>query len=110
MKTSMGKAGELRPIRIFVRVTQQERDAMARNASKCRLTLSEYVRRSAIGLPVASRVDAEALGELRRQGGLIKHLAANDRQHAYEYRVTLNLIQETVRQLQYAGQSTDKTA
>jgi hypothetical protein len=46
---------------------------------------------------VSSRSDQEALRELRRQGGFIKHLASTDRQNAYEYRTALNLIQETIR-------------
>lgn len=74
-----------------------ERDAVAHKAEQCSLSISEYMRRCALGRAVSSRSDQEALRELRRQGGLIKHLALTDRQNAYEYRVALNLIQETIR-------------
>jgi len=74
-----------------------ERDAVAGKADECSLSISEYMRRCALGRAVSSRSDQEALRELRRQGGLIKHLASTDRQNAYEYRVALNLIQETIR-------------
>ncbi len=71
---------------------------VAEKADQCSLSISEYIRRCALGRAVSSRSDQEALRELRRQGGLIKHLASTDRQNAHEYRVALNLIQETIRQ------------
>ncbi len=52
---------------------------------------------------MSSRVDAEALGELRRQGGLIKHLTSTDLQNAYEYRGILNVIQQTIGHLLSRG-------
>ena len=86
-----------RTVRVEIRMSPDEHSAIADKADKCRLSVSEFLRRCALGRAVSSRSDQEALSELRRQGGLIKHLASNDRQNAYEYRVALNLIQETIR-------------
>lgn len=78
-------------------MSPHEHDSIAEKAKECALSISEFLRRCALGRAVSSRSDQEALSELRRQGGLIKHLALADRQNAYEYRVVLNLIQETIR-------------
>jgi hypothetical protein len=78
-------------------MSPHEYAAIAEKAKECALSISEFLRRCALGRAVSSRSDQEALSELRRQGGLIKHLASTDRQNAYEYRVALNLIQETIR-------------
>ena len=39
------------------------------------MTVSEYIRRRALDRPVKSRVSEKAINELRRLGGLQKHLA-----------------------------------
>jgi|GEM_PF-2215653 len=93
----------------LIRMSRPERDAIAKKAHACALSVSEYLRRCALDRPISSHIDQEALRELRRQGGLIKHLAASDRQHAYEYRIALNLIQETIRRLNRVSQSTRQT-
>lgn len=79
-----------------MRISPRERATIARKAHECNLSMSAYLRRCALGHPVSSRSDQEALRELRRQGGLIKHLASTDPQNAYEYRTALELIQETI--------------
>ena len=95
-----------RVLGILVRMNRAEHDAIMRKAEECTLSASEFLRRCALERPVSSNIDQEALRELRRQGGLIKHLASTDRQNAYEYRVTLNLIQETIRRLNRDSEST----
>jgi hypothetical protein len=90
-------------MRLQIRMSPDERDLISKKAGACALSMGEYLRRCALHRPVSTRADLEVLGELRRQGGLIKHLALTDRQHAYEYRVTLNLIQETIRGLSRAN-------
>ena len=93
---------------ILVRISVEDRAIIGRRASMCALSVSEFVRRCALGRPLSTRVEIEAITELRRQGGLIKHLASNDRQHAYEYRVALNLIHDAIRRVTRAGESTQK--
>jgi len=84
---------------IIFRVSGPEHVLIKQKAEAHDLTVSEYVRCCAFDRPLIMRADHEALMELRRQGGLIKHLASIDRQNTYAYRVTLNLIQETLRRL-----------
>jgi hypothetical protein len=93
----MTRPEDRRTIFVLVRMNPRERAMIARKAHECNLSMSEYLRRCSLGRIVSSRSDQEALRELRRQGGLIKHLASTDRQNAYEYRTALNLIQETIR-------------
>ena len=82
---------------ILVRVSPDEHALLRQQADACAVAVSEYVRRCALDRPLTARTDIEALAELRRQGGLIKHLASTDRHHAYEYRVALNLLHEAIR-------------
>lgn len=57
-----------------VRLTSSEKSELVESAEHAGLTVSEYVRRRAIGHAVISRTDAALIRELRRQGGLIKHV------------------------------------
>jgi hypothetical protein len=84
---------------LLIRLSADERARIKQRAESCAVTVSEFIRRCALDRPLTGRADIEALAELRRQGGLIKHLALSDRSHAYEYRVALNLIHETIRRL-----------
>ena len=84
---------------LLIRLSTDERARIKQRAESCAVTVSEYVRRCALDRALTARVDIEALAELRRQGGLIKHLASSDHSHAYEYRVALNLIHVTIRKL-----------
>jgi uncharacterized protein (DUF1778 family) len=82
--------------RLQIRMSPADRELISRKASQHNLSMGAYLRRCALNRPMSSIADQDALRELRRQGGLIKHLASTDRQNAYEYRVALNLIQETI--------------
>lgn len=70
-----------RPVRIHrdkhlsVRLTQDEKERLEAlvKATDCR-SPSEFVRNTAMGYPVKSVVTHEAINELRRLGGLMKHL------------------------------------
>ena len=90
---------ELKGDTLLIRLSADEHGRIRERAESCAVAVSEYVRRCALDRPLTARVDIEALLELRRQGGLIKHLASGDSNHAYEYRVALNLIHEAVRKL-----------
>ena len=84
---------------MLVRLTAQEHATLRERAAFCGISVSEYVRNCALHRQIVARIDRTALAELRRQGGLIKHLAFSDRRNAYEYRVALNLLQVTIRRL-----------
>ena len=60
--------------RINIRVTEYELKEIKEDAEETGLSLSEYGRRRLLGLRVDSKVDVRVVGELRRLGGLIKHL------------------------------------
>ena len=58
---------------LHLRVTEDEYGQIAADADAARLSMSEYMRRRALGHAVVANADAVMLRELRRQGGLIKH-------------------------------------
>lgn len=60
---------------VTFRLSETDRKDLVEQASAAGLSVSEYVRRRALGHPVLARSDAALLRELRRQGGLIKHYA-----------------------------------
>ncbi len=75
---------------LHLRVTEDEFGQIAADADAARLSMSEYIRRRALGHAVVSSTDAAMLRELRRQGGLIKHsivesgaVAVEDASEAY---------------------------
>lgn len=60
--------------RIEFRVTKEEREKIQEQAEASGLSVSEYVRRRALGRRVDSVTDVRMLSELRRQGGLLKKI------------------------------------
>ncbi len=64
--------------RLTIRVTPTERSELVTAAETAGMTVSEYIRRRSLGRRVAAPhalADVQTLGELRRLGGLIKHLS-----------------------------------
>ncbi len=59
---------------INVRLTQAEKARLREDADLAGLSLSELVRRRYFGRPIVASADAVMLKELRRMGGLLKHL------------------------------------
>jgi hypothetical protein len=93
---------------VLVRLSVEEHRLIRRRARLTTEKVSEFMRSCALDRPLKVRVDTDALAELKRLGGLIKHLASRDRVHAYEYRVTFNLIQQTIRQLDRDSEGSKK--
>jgi hypothetical protein len=60
--------------RIEIRITEEEKAILRDQANSASLTMSEYVRRTALGKRILSTMDQKAAGELARLGGLQKHL------------------------------------
>lgn len=60
--------------RVNLRVTPAEHDQLREDADMAGLSLSELVRRRYFGRPIITRSDEIAIRELRRQGGLLKHV------------------------------------
>ena len=65
--------------RIYIRLTPSELEEIQEQAQISGLSLSEYVRRRVSGHKVKSRIELKMLSELRRQGGLLKHVFEESR-------------------------------
>ena len=61
-------------LRIEIRITEEEKATIRDQANRSSLTMSEYIRRSALNKRILSTMDQKAAGELARLGGLQKHL------------------------------------
>ena len=61
-------------LRIEVRITEEEKATIRDQADRASLTMSEYVRRTALNKRILSTMDQKAAGELARLGGLQKYL------------------------------------
>lgn len=61
--------------RVNLRLTASEDAELREAAAEADLTLSEYVKRRALGRAVVASADRQVVRELRRLGGLVKHVA-----------------------------------
>lgn len=57
-----------------IRLTAGEKALLRRQAKEAGITISEYGRRRLFGRRVLSQADEAVLRELRRLGGLVKHV------------------------------------
>lgn len=92
------KATEQRK-RYTVRFLAVEMEHIQENADNALLTVSEYIRRCALGRRVKARTDIKAIGELSRLGGLQKHLVMNDPGNRAEYNKVIAAILSTIKSL-----------
>ena len=62
------------PSRRTVRMSAAEDERLREQASSAGLSVSGYIRRSMFGgRPIVAKTDTQAIRELRRLGGLLKH-------------------------------------
>jgi hypothetical protein len=94
------KSTDPRNVSILVRFTADERAELgeAVEASRCR-GLSDYLRRRSLGRRIVSRENANAIAELRRVGGLLKHAITTDATHAADFRVLLASVNSAIGKL-----------
>ena len=59
---------------VVVRCTPAEKAQSGALALEAGLSLSAFFRKRALGLPVHSKADQTTINELRRLGGLVKHI------------------------------------
>ena len=59
---------------VNVRLTQCEKARLAEDADLAALSMSELIRRRFFGRPILANADMVMIKELRRLGGLVKHL------------------------------------
>lgn len=59
---------------VNVRLTKAEKARLREDADRAGLSLSELVRRRYFGRPIVANTDTVMIKELRRLGGLLKHV------------------------------------
>ena len=64
---------------INVRLTGAEKARLKEDADAAGLSVSELVRRRYFGRPIVANADAVMLKEVRRLGGLLKHIHSESR-------------------------------
>jgi len=70
--------------RYTIRLYRHELQQIQQKASSAALTVSEYLRRTALNIQIRSRINKKALGELSRMTGLQKHLLMQIVHHPHE--------------------------
>jgi len=60
--------------RITLRLASDEKERLKSDADLAGLSMSEVVRRHYFGRPIIANADATMIKELRRMGGLMKHI------------------------------------
>lgn len=86
---------EKRTAKISLRVTEQERTFLADEADLCGLSISSLLRQKGLGKRITAKADLRVLAELRRIGGLLKHIH-NETKGAYSAK-TAEAIREITR-------------
>ena len=61
-------------LRIEIRITEEEKAIIKDQANSASLTMSEYIRRTALNRRILSTMDQKVAGEIARLGGLQKYL------------------------------------
>ena len=73
-KMARPKRTEGATVRLFIRITDQEKAIIRTEAKKAGLGMSEFMRRTSLNKRILSTMDQKAAGELARLGGLQKYL------------------------------------
>jgi hypothetical protein len=81
------------------RCTKEEKLEIREQAEAAGLGDSEYLRRRALGKKVMSKSDAVLINELRRLGGLQKHLFTQDQGKSREYSQVLIALQKAIEKI-----------
>jgi hypothetical protein len=65
---------EQKRIKITVRFTEAEHEFITSEADACGISMSSFIRQRTLGKHITPKTDLRVLAELRRLGGLLKHL------------------------------------
>lgn len=89
--------------RVTIRLTQTEKNILIEEADLAGLTTAELIRRRYFGKPIIAATDAATIRELRRTGGLLKHIFnqsdANNQKLGTEILTTLNEVRECIKRI-----------
>lgn len=87
---------------INVRVTAAERERLRDDAGLAGLSVSDLVRRRCTGRTVTASVDLAVLRELRRLGGLLKHVhVMSDGAYSEETAAAMAALREYIERLSH---------
>jgi hypothetical protein len=102
-QTTMLNAKEPLDQRVTIRLTQTEKNILIEEADLAGLTTAELIRRRYFGKPIVTATDAATIRELRRIGGLLKHIFnqsdPNHRVVGTELLTTLNELKECIKRI-----------
>jgi hypothetical protein len=73
---------EQRIVKTTVRFTEAEHGYISSEADACGIAISPFIRQRALGKRITPKTDLRVLAELRRLGGLLKHVH-NETKGAY---------------------------
>jgi hypothetical protein len=88
---------------IGVRVSEEENRQIREQAEMSHLTISEFMRRRVLGKRIVPKTDLGILAELRRLGGLLKHVH-NESHGAYS-----ELTADAIRALEAYGRKLERS-
>jgi hypothetical protein len=77
---------------VNVRVTSEEKSRLKDEAGLAGLTVSAFARRRIMGRPVLAKGDEAIIRELRRMGGLAKHIYLETEVRSFNPDDTLNIL------------------
>jgi hypothetical protein len=94
----------LRTVALAVRLTPEEAEAIKTKAMDSGVPVSEFLRAAAIGRKTRSTLDSQVINELRRLGGLQKHLfTESGGKHSSAYAGVLLEIRNAVARISNDG-------
>ncbi|MGE4533880.1 plasmid mobilization protein [Halomonas sp.] len=103
----MGNETRKRTTHIMVRVSPDEKEAIAQAAAKCDLKVPTYLRELGLGYAPKSTVDAQAFeqlaklhGDFGRMGGLLKMWLADGSRSAYGHNLGIPGLIKRIEELQ----------
>lgn len=85
---------------VNVRLTSEEKERLREDADMAALSMSALIRARYFGRPVVAHADQVMIRELRRVGGLLKHVHnESDGAYAAETSAALFLVNEAIKKI-----------
>ncbi len=88
-----------KPVTVSFRLTDEDLTAVREAAEAAGLSPGQYARARTLGHVVMSRVDMTAINELRRQGGLLKHIALERQLPLSSIELALDAVVDAIHKL-----------
>ena len=105
-KTKSGrfnKSSDQKNLMLVLRMTESEKTVLKEMASAAGMTISEFVRRRSLGTPVITKETSALIRELRRQGGLIKHVWLETGKVSNDALRAISIITSVIKKLANGG-------